>query len=102
MRDYKGYQFDYKSVIDGLFRITKPGGVVVWVVADQSTINDGESGTSFRQALFFMEIGFNLHDTMIYTSKPPRGALVRFVEDYIFIDSVSNTCSFSVKDDQKP
>ena len=45
--------------------MTKQGGVVVWVVGD-ATINGSESGTSFRQALYFKEIGFNLHDTMIY------------------------------------
>ena len=52
--------------------MTKPGGVVVWVVADQVK-DSSESGTSFRQALFFMELGFKLFDTMIF-SKPPRGA----------------------------
>jgi len=56
----------WKPCIEQLFRITKPGGVVVWVVCD-STINGSESGTSFRQALFFMSCGFNLHDTMIYS-----------------------------------
>ena len=55
-----------------LFRITKQGGVVVWVVGDQAK-NGNESGTSFRQALYFKEIGFNLFDTMIY-QKQPRGA----------------------------
>lgn len=65
LRDYKGFTFDYKKVISGLYRITKPGGVVVWVVND-ATIKGSETGTSFRQALFAMECGFNLHDTMIY------------------------------------
>ena len=47
------------------------GGVVVWVVGD-ATIKGSETGTSFRQALYAMECGFNLHDTMIYkTNKPP-------------------------------
>jgi len=46
-------------------RVTKQGGVVVWVVGD-ATIKGSETGTSFKQALFFKEIGFNLHDTMIY------------------------------------
>ena len=48
-----------------LYRITKKGGVVVWVVAD-STLKGTETGTSFKQALYFMETGFNLHDTMVY------------------------------------
>lgn len=73
LRDYKGYTFDFESIARELFRITKQGGVVVWVVAD-AVIDGSESGTSFRQALFFKEIGFNIHDTMIY-QKTPRGAV---------------------------
>lgn len=65
LRSYHGFTFDYEAVIDQLYRVTKPGGVVVWVVAD-ATINGSETGTSFKQALFAMECGFNLHDTMIY------------------------------------
>ena len=65
LRDYKGYSFDFESIAKELFRIIKKGGVVVWVVGD-ATINGSETGTSFKQALYFKEIGFNLHDTMIY------------------------------------
>jgi site-specific DNA-methyltransferase (adenine-specific) len=72
MRDYKGYSFDVERVVPELFRVAKPGAVVVWVVADR-TVKGSETGTSFRQALAFMEAGFNLFDTMIYL-KPPRGA----------------------------
>lgn len=65
LRSYNGYTFDFESVAKELYRVTKQGGVVIWVVGD-STINGSESGTSFKQALFFKEIGFNLYDTMIY------------------------------------
>lgn len=65
LRKYKGYTFDFEPIARQLYRVTKPGGVVVWVVGD-ATINGSETGTSFRQALYFKEIGFNLHDTMIY------------------------------------
>ena len=65
IRDYHGFTFDWKATIMQLYRITKRGGVVVWVVADQ-TVDGSESGTSFRQALFAMECGFKLHDTMIW------------------------------------
>ncbi len=65
LRDYKGYDFDFENTAKELFRVTKKGGVVVWVVGD-ATINGSETGTSFRQALYFMKCGFNLHDTMIY------------------------------------
>ncbi len=55
-------------------RILKPGGVLVWVIGDQ-TVKGNETGTSFRHALYFRDIaGFNLFDTMIYL-KPPRGAV---------------------------
>jgi len=65
LRTYNGYVFDFETIAQQLFRVTKPGGVVVWVVCD-ATVNGSETGTSFRQALFFKECGFNLHDTMIY------------------------------------
>ena len=60
----------WKPIIKELYRITKQGGVVVWVVGD-ATINGSETGTSFKQALYFKEIGFNLHDTMIYEKLNP-------------------------------
>ena len=65
IRNYNGYCFDFERIAKELYRVTKPGGVVIWNVADQ-TIKGRETGTSMRQALYFMECGFNLHDTMIY------------------------------------
>jgi len=87
LRTYKGYTFDFESVAKGLYRVTKLGGVVVWVVGD-ATIKGSETGTSFRQALYFKEIGFNIHDTMIYLK--PRfsavGALaVRYAPVFEFM-----------------
>ena len=70
LRTYNGYSWDFENIAKELFRITKKGGVVVWVVGDQ-TIKGSETGTSFRQALYFKEIGFNLHDTMIYGKNNP-------------------------------
>jgi site-specific DNA-methyltransferase (adenine-specific) len=70
LRDYNGYSFDFQSIAKELYRVTKPNGVVVWVVGD-STKNGSESGTSFRQALFFKDLGFNIHDTMIYEKNSP-------------------------------
>ena len=70
LRKYKGYSFDFEKIAKELFRVIKDGGVMVWVVSDQ-TVNGSESGTSFKQALFFKEIGFNLHDTMIYAKTNP-------------------------------
>ena len=65
LRTYGGHSWDFEGVAQQLWRIIKPGGVVVWVVAD-ATVDGSETGTSFRQALRFKEIGFRLHDTMIY------------------------------------
>lgn len=65
LRTYNGIVFDFESTAKELYRITKQGGVVVWIVND-ATINGSETGTSFKQALFFKECGFNLHDTMIW------------------------------------
>lgn len=65
LRNYNGFSFDFENVCKELFRIVKLGGVIVWIVSD-STINGSETGTSFRQALYFKDVGFNLHDTMIW------------------------------------
>ena len=65
LRDYNGFSFPFQDIANQLFRVTNRGGVLVWIVND-GTINGSETGTSFRQALYFMEIGFNLHDTMIW------------------------------------
>ncbi len=66
LRQYNGFTFDYQSMLKELYRVTKDGGVVVWVVGDK-TEKGSETGTSFRQALYARdECGFNLHDTMIY------------------------------------
>jgi site-specific DNA-methyltransferase (adenine-specific) len=65
LRKYTGYAWSFSDTSVELYRVIKPGGVIVWVVGD-ATVNGSESGSSFRQALGFMDIGFNLHDTMIY------------------------------------
>ena len=65
LRTYKGYTFNFEGIAKEIYRVLKDGGVVVWIVGD-ATIKGSETGTSFNQALYFKEIGFNLHDTMIY------------------------------------
>ncbi len=65
LRTYEGFQFDFEATARELYRVTKPGGVVVWVVGD-AVVNGSKSGTSFKQSLYFKEIGFNIHDIMIY------------------------------------
>lgn len=64
--DSSAWNFEtFKGVAEQLHRVMKTGGVVVWVVGD-ATIKGGETGSSFRQCLHFMDLGFILHDTMIY------------------------------------
>jgi len=67
IRKYEDYSFKFESIANELLRVTKEGGVVVWIVGDQ-TVDHNESGTSFKQALYFQKIGFNLYDTMIPVS----------------------------------
>ena len=85
LRAYEGLPFDkFKLVAEELFRVTKPGGVVVWVVGD-ATVKGSESGTSFRQALFFKKCGFNLHDTMIFHRHNPPLTHKRYEQHFEFM-----------------
>jgi site-specific DNA-methyltransferase (adenine-specific) len=71
LRDYNGYTFDFDyfmKLSQELYRVLKVGGVIIWVVSDK-TDDGSESGTSFKQALYFKEIGFKLYDTMIFAKK---------------------------------
>lgn len=90
LRTYKGYIFPFEEIAQELFRITKDGGVVVWVVND-ATVKGSETGTSFKQALYFKEIGFNLHDTMIFQKTNPIPQIYRKryngIFEYMFVFS---------------
>jgi len=96
LRDYKGYSFPFENIAKELYRVTKVGGVVVWVVND-ATVNGSETGTSFKQALYFMECGFKLHDTMIYqTDKPPMNdRRYQSSFEYMFIFSKDKPKTFN-------
>lgn len=65
LRSYNGYSFDFETIANELYRVMKEGASMVWVVGD-ATANGTETGTSFKQALYFKDIGFSLYDTMIY------------------------------------
>ena len=96
LRKYNGYSFDFENIAKELYRVTKDGGVVVWVVADK-TKNGSETGTSFKQALFFKDIGFNLHDTMIYMSDKPPLTHNRYEQkfEYMFVFSKGKAKTFN-------
>ncbi len=104
LRKYTGeaeWNFEvFQSIAKELYRVTKQGGVVVWIVGD-ATIKGSETGTSFRQALYFKEIGFNLHDTMIWVKKNPipnDPRQNRYIQstEYMFVFSkgTPKTCNY--------
>lgn len=70
IRNYNGFAFEFEKIAKELFRVLKEGAVAIWVVAD-ATIDGSESCTSFKQALYFKQVGFRLHDTMIYYKNNP-------------------------------
>jgi site-specific DNA-methyltransferase (adenine-specific) len=102
LRTYNGnieqWSFEkFQGTAKELYRVTKQGGVVVWVVGD-ATINGSETGTSFRQALFFMECGFNLHDTMIWKKTNPIPLTHNRYEqhfEYMFVFSKGSPKTFN-------
>lgn len=100
LRKYNGYHFNFERIAAELWRVTKPGGVVVWIVAD-ATINGSETGTSFRQALHFMGLGFNLHDTMIWDKggfTSPQTLRYPNAFEYMFVLSKYATTCNQIKD----
>jgi site-specific DNA-methyltransferase (adenine-specific) len=103
LRDYNGYTFDFEGIAKELYRITKEGGVVVWVVGD-ATIKGSETGTSFKQALYFIQLGFNLHDTMIYSKsgfKNPSNDRYHQTFEYMFVFSKGKPKTFNPIKDRK-
>ena len=108
LRTYDGITWGdtiWKPTIEQIFRVIKPGGVVVWVVAD-ATINGSETGTSFKQALWAKDCGFNLHDTMIWKKQTftDTGSIkVRYpnVFEYMFVWSKGKPKTFNPIKDRK-
>lgn len=88
LRTYNGFTWDFEALAKELYRVTKPGGVVVWNVND-ATVNGSETLTSFRQAIYFKDVcGFNVHDTMIYEKSGfanPSTTRYHQVFEYVFI-----------------
>ena len=100
LRTYGGHDWDFEGIAQQLWRVTKPGGVIVWVVAD-ATIDGSETGTSFRQALHFMDIGLRLHDTMIWQRLCPFPESNRYQPafEFMFVMSKGKPVTFNpIKD----
>lgn len=99
LRDYKGYTFNFEGIAKEIYRILKDGGVCVWVVGDE-TSKFCESLSSFKQAIYFNEIGFNLLDTMIYYKQnyaPAYPTLRRYANqfEYMFVFSKGKPKTFN-------
>jgi site-specific DNA-methyltransferase (adenine-specific) len=98
-----GYSFDFGTIAEELFRVTKQGGVVVWVVADK-TKNGNKSLTSFKQAIFFQEIGFNFYDNIIYEKNgSPYSHKGRYLNayEYMFVLSKGNPKTINLLKDRR-
>ena len=97
MRTYGGHSFDFEEIAGQLYRVTEDGGIVVWIVGD-ATNEGSESLTSFKQANRFKEIGFRIHDTMIYEkanfAKPSFNRYHQIFE-YMFILSKGRPKTFN-------
>ena len=97
LRTYNGYSFPFEEIAKELYRVTKEQGVLVWVVAD-SVIDGSESGTSFKQALYFKEQGLNLHDTMIWKKPnpvPTQSTRYQQEFEYMFVFSKGKPKTFN-------
>lgn len=103
LRDYKGFKFDFLGIASQLWRVTKPGGIVVWVVGD-ATIKGSESCSSFKQVICFTDYGFRLHDTMIYSKagfQYPATNRYHQTFEYMFILSKGKPKTFNPIKDRK-
>ena len=92
LREYDGFEFDFEPIANEIARVLKHNGVIVWIVGDQ-TIKGSETGSSFKQALYFKSLGLNLHDTMIYEKNSsaycarPNSKRYTQIFEYMFIFS---------------
>lgn len=103
LRSYNDYSFDFEQIAKELYRVIKDGRVLVWIVND-ATINGSETGTSFKQALYFKEIGFNIHDTMIWNKQScPFPDKTRYYQsfEYMFVFSKGKIATFNPIRDRK-
>lgn len=103
LRKYNGFEWDFEATAKEIYRVTKQGGVVVWIVSD-STVKGSETGTPFKQALFFKECGFALYDTMIWEKPSPQAPTEgRYYDvfEYMFIFSKGKPKTLNLLADRK-
>ena len=104
LRDYNGYTFNFEVIAKELARVLQPGGVIVWIVADQ-TINGSETLTSCKQKFFFREqLGLKIHDTMIYQKRNfshPERTRYQNVFEYMFVFAKGKIRTFNPIMDRK-
>jgi site-specific DNA-methyltransferase (adenine-specific) len=103
LRKYNGFSWDFEAIAKELYRITKKGGVVVWIVND-ATVKGSETGSSFKQALYFKDCGFNIHDTMIWkkeTFSMPFPNRYHQVFEYMFVLSKGKLRVFNPIEDRR-
>ena len=97
LRDYNNSsKYSMNRTLSGMYDKIKLGGVVIWIISDQ-TIDGSESGSSFRSALYAKEIGFNLHDTMIYLKDMRYPDDIRYSSafEYMFVFSKGKPKTFN-------
>jgi site-specific DNA-methyltransferase (adenine-specific) len=103
IREYNGYSFDFENIAKELYRVTKEGGVVVWVVGDEVK-NGNKSLTSFRHALYFQSLGFSVFDVIIYkktgTSPPNKNRYFNTFE-YMFVLTKGRLAKVNLLKDKK-
>lgn len=103
LRSYNGFKFNYKTMLDELYRVTKDGGVVIWVVGDK--VNKGSKTlTSFEQALYAKSIGFKVYDVIIYektSPSPPHKNRYFNSFEYMFVFSKGTPKTINLLKDRK-
>lgn len=107
IRKYKGYsQFEFEKTAIELSRVLKDGGIIAWIVADE-TVSGSETGSSFKQPLFFKQLNLRLHDTMILerntSAHPAKPDGLRYTScfDYIFLFSKGRPKTVNLISDKK-
>lgn len=97
LRTYHGYSFDFEPIAQESYRVLKEGGALVWVVAD-AFVNDSLTLTGFRQALYFVECGFNMHQRIVWEQEGmPTRRPQAYQDDFedVFVLSKGIPCTFN-------